>query len=208
MHTGATGREFPGGPPGGLGAHKMAVLARGPVRAGHGPGGGEGAGRVPAHLSTLTHPDTVSRVPQTQAWHSPKAGSGGPARGGPARSLRGIPSVESCRCEDRRLSEKKRKADCPRARRHAQTLAPLQEVRSAGLKGHRLAQPGRKKAARWAAGERARGFHSRRPALLTSGRGGASWRLSPVPPRLTKARLRFLPSASCKGGPSIYQKES
>lgn len=143
---------------------------------------------MPAHLSRLTHPDAVSRVPQTRAWHNPKVGSGGPARRRPSKvpagnPERGIPSVESCRCEDRHLSEKKRKADCPRARRHEQTLAPLQEVKSAALKGHRLAQPGRKKATWWVGrGEGAlvsQQTRSRRPALLTSGLRGASLEAEP-----------------------------
>ena len=168
---------------------------------------------MPAHPSTLTHPDTVSRVPQTWAWHSPKVGSGGPARGRPSAVPSGnpewgIPSVESCRCEDRHLSEKKRKAHCPRARRHEQALAPLQEVKSAALKGHRLSQPWRKKAARWVGrGEGAlvsQQTRSRRPALLPWATGAPPWRLSPVPPCLTMAHLRFLPSALCKGGPSVY----
>ena len=50
---------------------------------------------MPAHLSTLTRPDTVSRVPQAWAWHSPTVGSGGPARGRPSAVPAGNPCGES-----------------------------------------------------------------------------------------------------------------
>lgn len=71
-HTrGATGGELPARQLRGLGAHKTVVLAQGPVTAGHSPQcRGEGAGRMPAHLSRLTRPDAVSHVPQTRAWRS------------------------------------------------------------------------------------------------------------------------------------------
>lgn len=172
-----------------------------------------GGSREDASPPEQTHPSRrcLSCAPNP-GLEKPRLGLVGQPTGGPARSLRGIPSVGSCRCEDGHLSEKKRKADCPRAGRPERSLAHLQEVKSTALKGHTGSPSLGGRRPPMGQGEVtlvSQQTRSRRPTLLTSGpREAPPWRLSPVLPHLTRRISSSCRSALCKGVPSVYEKES